>query len=556
MTDENKPETLEPPTEFRGILRYLGPGLIIAAAIVGSGELIATTKTGAEAGIDLLWLIILGCVIKVFVQVELTRCTISEGQTPLKTLNRVPGPGAPSLRGTRSNWVLWLWLIMMITTIGQLGGIVGGVGQACALTLPITGDYADVIGKPAIKEFQRYVELSEEAENGWPSLKGVSQAEQDRAKRGFRKLQERIEASGEDGQMALTLLAMETDEAGSSLKQLLEPETNDDKYWAGIIAIITSVFLFVGRYSLIQNLSMALVVTFTLVTIGNVIGLQGTEYALSGGDIMRGLSFRIPEATAGAQPVVTALAAFGIIGVGATELISYPYWCFERGYARYTGPRDESDGWKNRALGWCRVLRYDAFISMIIYTVATIAFFYIGVTVLYSNGQNPESTRMVSTLATAYVPVFGSFAKWLFLGGAIAVLYSTFLVANAANARMISDGMRVVGLIPDAEANYSRMVTVFSVVLPLTCAAIYWAGWDPVGLILIAGLTQFFMLPVLGFSSIYFRYKVTDQRLRPSRSWDVLLIVSSMALLIVGAYGVFGKAGPKLVDYVSSVVSG
>ncbi len=295
--------------------------------------------------------------------------------------------------------------------------------------------------------------------------------------------------------------------------------------------------------------------TFTLVTLGNVVGLQGTEYALSGSDIIRGLSFRIPEATGGAQPLVTALAAFGIIGVGATELISYPYWCFERGYAKFTGARDDSDGWRNRALGWCRVLRYDAFISMVIYTVATIAFFYIGVTVLHSDGQNPEKSRMVSTLASAYVPVFGSYAKWLFLGGAIAVLYSTFLVANAANARMISDGMRVVGLIPDAEASYSRSVTVFSVLLPLTCFAIFWAGWDPVGLILIAGLTQFFMLPVLGFSAIYFRYRVTDKRIRPSTGWDVFLIVSSIALLIVGAYGIFGKSGPKLVEYVSGVFS-
>ena len=60
----------EPPTSLFGILRRLGPGLIVAGSIVGSGELIATTKTGAEAGFWLLWLIIIGCVIKVFTQVE------------------------------------------------------------------------------------------------------------------------------------------------------------------------------------------------------------------------------------------------------------------------------------------------------------------------------------------------------------------------------------------------------------------------------------------------------------------------------------------------------
>ena len=40
-----------PPTTIRGILSKLGPGLIIAGSIVGSGELIATTTTGATGGL-------------------------------------------------------------------------------------------------------------------------------------------------------------------------------------------------------------------------------------------------------------------------------------------------------------------------------------------------------------------------------------------------------------------------------------------------------------------------------------------------------------------------
>jgi Mn2+/Fe2+ NRAMP family transporter len=67
------PPTVEPPRGFFAVVRRLGPGLIIAGSIVGSGELIATTKVGAEAGFVLLWLILVGCVIKVFTQVELGR---------------------------------------------------------------------------------------------------------------------------------------------------------------------------------------------------------------------------------------------------------------------------------------------------------------------------------------------------------------------------------------------------------------------------------------------------------------------------------------------------
>ena len=71
-------ETQEAPTTFNGIRKQLGPGLIISANIVGSGELIVTTKLGADVGFIMLWFIILGCLIKVFVQLELGRYAISK----------------------------------------------------------------------------------------------------------------------------------------------------------------------------------------------------------------------------------------------------------------------------------------------------------------------------------------------------------------------------------------------------------------------------------------------------------------------------------------------
>src|SRR5690625_4491821 len=66
----------EPPTGWRQSFRYLGPGLVISAAVVGAGELIATTALGAEAGFVILWLVIFSTVVKVAVQIELARWTI------------------------------------------------------------------------------------------------------------------------------------------------------------------------------------------------------------------------------------------------------------------------------------------------------------------------------------------------------------------------------------------------------------------------------------------------------------------------------------------------
>ena len=153
-------DIIEPPTTVLGIVRRLGPGLIIAGSIVGSGELIATTKTGAQAGITLLWLIIIGCVIKVFVQIELGRYTITHGETTLAALDQVPGPRL------KVNWIIWFWLLMMIVGVGQMAGIVGGVGQAAAIALPIRGDYLAAVESPSQKEIQRYLKWDDDIRRG------------------------------------------------------------------------------------------------------------------------------------------------------------------------------------------------------------------------------------------------------------------------------------------------------------------------------------------------------------------------------------------------------
>ena len=578
--DANSPEAAstssdiqEPPTSFGGIFRKLGPGLIIAASIVGSGELIATTKTGAQAGISLLWLIVVGCVIKVFVQIELGRVAISQGETTLTSLNRVPGPRLVV------SWIIWYWLIMMIVGFGQLGGIIGGVGQAMALARPLTGDYVEAIKYPSEAELKRYIAwYDDQANNRGDRLGELSPAQQKRVTRAQAVIETRLTKLDQDApgraektvQLVRDLIEKEKvakakEDAGeeikkddilgvekAAVKKTLTPWTWDDKYWSVVVAIMTIVLLVRGKYGLIQNVSTFLVVGFTFITIGNVIALQfKPEFAMSAGEFFAGLMPRLPESGVAPpglpywelkQPLATALATFGIIGVGATELVAYPYWCIEKGYAKYTGPKTNDEGWYRRANGWIHVMKWDAFASMLIYTIATLAFFFMGVAVMYQNGLDPEGMRMVSTLLEQYVPVFGDYAKWLFLVGAIAVLYSTYLVANAAWTRVYTDAFKVFGLMSrDNEKSHNQSILVLAIVLPLISMSLWCSGINPVKLVLLSGLMQAIMLPMLGFAALWFRYTKTDESIRPGKVWDGCLILSCIGLLIAGAWGVYSK---------------
>ncbi|PYQ17822.1 MAG: hypothetical protein DMF79_16525, partial [Acidobacteria bacterium] len=120
----------DPPRTLREALLRIGPGMILAASIVGSGELIATTTLGAQAGYVALWIILLSCAIKPVVQAEMGRYTIASGETGLEALDRVPGPRL------KVNWLVWAWAIMVLLTLLQVGAMYGGVSQVMNLLVP------------------------------------------------------------------------------------------------------------------------------------------------------------------------------------------------------------------------------------------------------------------------------------------------------------------------------------------------------------------------------------------------------------------------------------
>jgi len=442
----NNSDLQQAPESIGAILRRIGPGLIISANIVGSGELIATTLLGAEVGFILLWFIIFSCFIKVFIQVELGRYAISEGVSTLDALNSLPGPRLIV------SWCVILWTVMYVGTLFQVSGMLGTIAQVFDLL--------------------------------------------------FRT----------------------------------DPTAWTHTLWVILTAATIGVLLFIGRYRLIERFSMMMVVFFSFTTLGAVFALQATEWRISTEQIGSGMTLGLPADAA------IAFAVFGITGVGASELIYYPIWCLEKGYARFVGPRDDSEGWIERARSWIRVMNVDAWVSMVIYTVTTMAFYALGAAVLHGSGADVNNANVVEQLSSMYTESFGTFGFWIFLSGAFMVLFSTMFVSTGANARLFADASRLYRILSfRTEEQRQKFIKFTCIGMVILLCIVYLGTGLPVTLILIGGFAQALMLPFLGFAALYFRYRVVHPRLRPGKTWSALAIVSFLSFVVIGVYQIIDR---------------
>ena len=453
------PDAVEaPPRRLGMILRQVGPGLILAGAIVGTGELIQTTHLGARAGFVLLWLVLLSCFVKVFVQIELGRYAIASGRPSMTAFREMGGVGT---------FIGACWVLMMLMTQLQLGAMVGGVGQALHVIVP-----------------------------------------------GFSPWLAGVVGGG----------------AGDALRA--RPEFP----WAVLAAVGTSALLAARSYKLIEQLTTVMVVTFTLGTMACVALLPAAGHPIPWGEVASGLTFRLPV-----EHIAVAVAMFGITGVGAAELVAYPYWCIEKGYARKAGRADASDAWIDRARGWVRVMHVDAWVSMVVYSLATVAFFFLGAAVLFGRGDGLPGNvgAMLNELTYMYTPVLGPRAAALFIvAGVFAVLYSTLYASTAANARALTDFLRVQGAITLREpGDRMRWVRLFCVVFPLVDLVAFLFVKNPVLMVTVGGFVQALMLPLVGAAALFLRYRRTDVRLRPGPLWDVFLWASVAALTATAVIG-------------------
>ena len=310
--------------------------------------------------------------------------------------------------------------------------------------------------------------------------------------------------------------------------------------WVWIINLGTVALLSIGRYEMIEKVAMGMVAGFTLMTVGAAfILLDNSEY-FSWAAVVEGLSFRPPQGG-----LFTAVAVFGVTGVGASELGVYPYWCLEKGYARFTGPRDDTPVWRRRAMGWIRVMGVDVVNSMVIYTLATIAFYLLGAGVLHGMGVVPQGTEMVDTLSNMYTQTLGGWSRYLFLAGAVGVLYSTVFAGTAARSRMLADWLGILGAYDKQDYRLRVRYTRWFVVALLIVPSLYYMFFqEPVIMVKMAGAVEAMMLPILAFSTVYLRYRHLPKTIVPKGWLTLALWVTSSLMAVMMGYSVLQQLMP------------
>ncbi len=105
----------------------MGPGVVLAALAIGSGELVLTPRSGAQYGFALLWVPILTIVYKAAFSEGLARLTIASGDDVFRAFDWLPGP---------RHWAQYFIILVFSLDMIGYGGIALAVGSALAGLIP------------------------------------------------------------------------------------------------------------------------------------------------------------------------------------------------------------------------------------------------------------------------------------------------------------------------------------------------------------------------------------------------------------------------------------
>ncbi len=125
------------------LLTVIGPGIVVAGSVMGSGELINTPVQAAKFGFVLLWVALLSCVIKYFLQVEIGRHAMVHGRTTHQALNICPGP-----KYRQTSWIGIIYMGGYLVSCLTIPGMIGALAGMMHSEIPLSPLISRIGGEP------------------------------------------------------------------------------------------------------------------------------------------------------------------------------------------------------------------------------------------------------------------------------------------------------------------------------------------------------------------------------------------------------------------------
>ncbi len=113
---------------LRDYFRSLGPGAIMAAAIIGPGTVTTASTQGASYGYTSLWIILCACIIAYFFQEPGARIALGCGEDVMTGIRSHIGKG----------WAIFLYIVVFVGAIAFQAGNLSGAAMALQYFFPST----------------------------------------------------------------------------------------------------------------------------------------------------------------------------------------------------------------------------------------------------------------------------------------------------------------------------------------------------------------------------------------------------------------------------------
>ena len=297
--------------------------------------------------------------------------------------------------------------------------------------------------------------------------------------------------------------------------------------WALPVVLLLSVLLWRGLYDDLEKMVTFLVAAFSLIVIGSVLMLQGTEHAITSAQLLSGFTFAMP-----AEGAFVALALMGSVGATAVELFMYPYWVREKGYPGFVGPQEDTPAWRARYRGWMRVLVTDAGVCTAIALVITCAYYLLGASILNKLNVIPEGFKVVEQVSLIFTESIGGWAEGVFLFGAFCTLFSTLLVFAASSGRIGVDFLRQVGISGlDSERTQRLLLRALQIGFPVLWLVVLWtSGNNPFYLLLLGANANNLLLIPLAYGVLHLAMRTVSQVRMPM--WAELGLMLTIWVII------------------------